>query len=141
VGKASVVVALAQVMASRQRARVPVELAKRLMMGITIANMVSGALCINAPEEKLSGEVTTSTVDFVMSRLLVLESLAPRAEIRHFSGAVYPGLAIYYGAMQLVEALITTFGIGAVFCTAALLLTAGEPERRGHRAEVNWASK
>lgn len=75
----------------------------------------------------------TQTTDYVVSRLLVLESLDPESEIRlylsSYGGSVYAGLAIY-DAMQMVSAPISTFCIGPAFSMAAWLLAAGEPGRR-----------
>lgn len=81
----------------------------------------------------LSGDITTQTADYVVSRLLVLDTLDPESEIRlylsSYGGSVYAGLAIY-DAMQLVSAPISTFCIGPAFSMAAWLLAAGEPGRR-----------
>jgi len=81
----------------------------------------------------MSGDISTATADYVVSRLLVLDSLDPEGEIRlylsSFGGSVYAGLAIY-DAMQLVRAPISTFCIGPAFSMAAWLLAAGEPGRR-----------
>jgi ATP-dependent Clp protease protease subunit len=81
----------------------------------------------------LSGDIATTSAEHVVSRLLVLDSLDHRAEIKlyisSFGGSVYAGLAIY-DAMQLVEAPVSTFCIGPAFSMAAWLLAAGEPGRR-----------
>ncbi len=81
----------------------------------------------------LSGDITTGTADYVVSRLLVLDSLDPTAEIKlyisSFGGSVYAGLAIY-DAMQLIRAPVATFCIGPAFSMAAWLLAAGSPGRR-----------
>lgn len=81
----------------------------------------------------LSGDITTQTADYVVSRLLVLDSLDPESEIRiyisSYGGSVYSGLAVY-DAMQMVNAPISTFCIGPAFSMAAWLLAAGEPGRR-----------
>ena len=81
----------------------------------------------------LSGDVTTALADFVVSRILTLDSIDHHAEIKlyisSFGGGVYPGLAIY-DAIQMVEAPVATFCIGPAFSMAAWLLAAGEPGRR-----------
>ena len=81
----------------------------------------------------LSGEITTAVADWVISRLLVLDSLDRDAEIRMYitspGGSVYAGLAIY-DAMQMIEAPVSTFCIGPAFSMACWLLAAGEPGRR-----------
>ena len=81
----------------------------------------------------LSGDVTTVSADYVISRLLTLDSIDHHAEIKlyvsSYGGGVYPGLAIY-DAMQMVEAPVATFCIGPAFSMAAWLLAAGEPGRR-----------
>lgn len=81
----------------------------------------------------LSGDVTTVSADYVISRLLTLDSIDHHAEIKlylsSYGGAVYAGLGIY-DAMQMVEAPVATFCIGPAFSMAAWLLAAGEPGRR-----------
>ncbi len=81
----------------------------------------------------LSGEITVGLADYVVSRLLVLDSIDPRAEIKLYitshGGSCYAGLAIY-DAIQLVEAPVSTFCIGPAFSMAAWLLAAGERGRR-----------
>lgn len=77
----------------------------------------------------LSGEVKNEYADYVVSRLLTLDSIDHQAEIKlylsSYGGGVYPGLAIY-DAMQMVEAPVATFCIGPAFSMAAWLLAAGE---------------
>lgn len=81
----------------------------------------------------MSGDIATGTADYVVSRLLVLDSLDPTAEIKlyisSFGGSVHAGLAIY-DAIQLVDAPVATFCIGPAFSMAAWILAAGEPGRR-----------
>jgi ATP-dependent Clp protease protease subunit len=81
----------------------------------------------------LSGEVKNEYADYVVSRLLTLDSIDHQAEIKlylsSYGGGVYPGLAIY-DAMQIVEAPVATFCLGPAFSMAAWLLAAGEPGRR-----------
>lgn len=81
----------------------------------------------------MSGDVTTVSADYVISRLLTLDSIDHHAEIKlylsSYGGAVYAGLGIY-DAMQMVEAPVATFCIGPAFSMAAWLLAAGEPGRR-----------
>lgn len=81
----------------------------------------------------LAGDIATSTADYVVSRLLVFDSLDPESEIRlyisSYGGSVYAGLAIY-DAIQMVSAPVSTFCIGPAFSMAAWLLAAGEPGRR-----------
>lgn len=81
----------------------------------------------------LSGDITTASADYVVSRLLVLDSIDSTEEIKlyisSFGGSVYAGLAIY-DAMQLVDAPVSTLCIGPAFSMAAWLLAAGEPGRR-----------
>ncbi|MBI2894157.1 MAG: ATP-dependent Clp protease proteolytic subunit [Deltaproteobacteria bacterium] len=81
----------------------------------------------------MSGDIVTTTADYVVSRLLILDSIDHDAEIKlyisSFGGSVYAGLAIY-DAMQLVEAPVSTYCIGPAFSMAAWILAAGEPGRR-----------
>jgi ATP-dependent Clp protease protease subunit len=81
----------------------------------------------------LSGEITVGVADYVVSRLLVLDSIDPRAEIKLYitshGGSCWAGLAIY-DAIQLVEAPVSTFCVGPAFSMAAWLLAAGERGRR-----------
>lgn len=81
----------------------------------------------------LSGEITVGLADYVVGRLLVLDSIDPRAEIKLYitshGGSCYAGLAMY-DAIQLVEAPVSTFCIGPAFSMAAWILAAGEPGRR-----------
>jgi ATP-dependent Clp protease protease subunit len=81
----------------------------------------------------VSGDIATPTAESVVQRILALDAIDRRAEIKlyitSFGGSVHAGLAIY-DAMQLVEAPVSTFCLGAAFSMAAWLLAAGEPGRR-----------
>ena len=81
----------------------------------------------------LSGDIATPSAELVVQRILALDAIDHQAEIKlyltSFGGSVHAGLAIY-DAMQLVEAPVSTFCLGAAFSMAAWLLAAGEPGRR-----------
>lgn len=81
----------------------------------------------------LSGDITEGEAKAVASQILVLDSVDHEAEIKlymsSYGGSVFAGLAVY-DAMQLVEAPVATFCVGAAFSMAAVLLAAGERGRR-----------
>lgn len=82
----------------------------------------------------LGTEIDDGVANTVIAQLIHLESVNPEAEIALYlnspGGSVTASLAIY-DTMQFVRAPISTICVGQAASTAALLLAAGAPGRRG----------
>jgi len=81
----------------------------------------------------LSGEINTSSADYVISNLLVLNSIDKETDIRlyitSYGGSIYAGLAIY-DCIQMIEAPVATFCLGPAFSMAAWILASGDWGKR-----------
>ncbi len=81
----------------------------------------------------LTGNIDTNSADYVISNMLVMNSLDKKSDIKlyisSYGGSVYAGLAIY-DCMQMIEAPVTTFCIGLAFSMAAWILAAGSKGKR-----------
>jgi len=81
----------------------------------------------------LAGEINTTCAHYVISNLLVLNSIDKESDIRLYitsdGGSTYAGLAIY-DCIQMIQASVATFCVGQAFSMAAWILAAGEPGKR-----------
>ena len=81
----------------------------------------------------LSSPVDDDVANLIVAQFLFLESEDPEKEINFYinspGGSVYAGLAIY-DTMQHIRCPVSTFCIGMAASMAAVLLTAGEKEKR-----------
>ena len=81
----------------------------------------------------ISGEVTDEMANAVCAQLLFLQSQDSKKEISVYinspGGSVTAGLAIY-DTMQFVKCPVATYCIGQAASMGAILLTAGEKDRR-----------
>ncbi len=81
----------------------------------------------------LDGPINDVTADLVVAQMLFLESVDPEKDINLYinspGGAVTAGLAIY-DTMQIIRPEVQTICMGQAASMAALLLTAGAPEKR-----------
>ncbi len=81
----------------------------------------------------LDGEIHDVTADLVVAQLLFLESQDPEKDIDLYincpGGSVTAGLAIY-DTMQHVRPNVSTICLGQAASMGAILLAAGEPEKR-----------
>ena len=81
----------------------------------------------------LDGAINDVTADLVVAQMLFLESLDPEKDINLYinspGGGVTAGLAIY-DTMQYIKSDVRTICMGQAASMAALLLTAGAPEKR-----------
>lgn len=82
----------------------------------------------------LGTEIDDGVANTIIAQLIHLESADPDREISLYlnspGGSVTASLAIY-DTMQFVRAPISTICVGQAASTAAMLLAAGEPGRRG----------
>jgi len=81
----------------------------------------------------LDGPIGDATADLVVAQMLFLESQDPEKDINLYinspGGSVTAGLAIY-DTMQYIKPDVSTICMGQAASMAALLLTAGAPEKR-----------
>jgi ATP-dependent Clp protease protease subunit len=81
----------------------------------------------------LDGEINDGTADLVVAQLLFLDGQDTEKDISLYinspGGSVTAGLAIY-DTIQYVKADVQTICIGQAASMAALILTAGAPEKR-----------
>lgn len=81
----------------------------------------------------LAGEINTSCADYVISNLLVLNSIDKELDIHlyitSYGGSAYAGLAIY-DCIQMIEASVSTFCLGPAFSMAAWILASGDRGKR-----------
>jgi len=81
----------------------------------------------------LAGEINTSSADYAISNLLVLNSIDKESDIRlyitSYGGSAYAGLAIY-DCIQMIEAPVATFCLGPAFSMAAWILASGDFGKR-----------
>lgn len=81
----------------------------------------------------LSSPIDDDVANLIVAQLLFLESEDPDKEISFYinspGGSVYSGLAIY-DTMQHIRPQISTFCLGMAASMAAVLLAAGEKEKR-----------
>lgn len=81
----------------------------------------------------LDGEINDATADLVVAQLLFLESEDPSKDINLYinspGGSVTAGLAIY-DTMQYIRSDVRTICMGQAASMAALLLTAGQKDKR-----------
>lgn len=81
----------------------------------------------------LDGAINDATADLVVAQMLFLESQDPEKDINLYinspGGSVTAGLAIY-DTMQYIRPDVQTICMGQAASMAALLLTAGAPEKR-----------
>ena len=81
----------------------------------------------------LGTAVNDQVSNSIIAQLLFLESEDPEKEIYLYinspGGSVTAGLAVY-DTMQYIQAPVTTIGMGQAASMGALLLGAGEPDRR-----------
>lgn len=82
----------------------------------------------------LGTEIDDGVANTIIAQLIHLESADPDREISLYlnspGGSVTASLAIY-DTMQFVRAPVSTICVGQAASTAAMLLAAGEPGRRG----------
>lgn len=81
----------------------------------------------------LAGEINTTCADYVISNLLVLNSIDKESDIRlyitSYGGSAYAGLAIY-DCIQMIESPVATFCLGPAFSMAAWILASGDLGKR-----------
>src|SRR6056297_112733 len=81
----------------------------------------------------LDGPIADATADLIVAQMLFLESQDPEKDINLYinspGGSVTAGLAIY-DTMQYIKPDVSTICMGQAASMAALLLTAGAPEKR-----------
>lgn len=81
----------------------------------------------------IDGEITDAMADLVVAQLLFLESEAPGKDISLYinspGGSVTAGLAIY-DTMQYISCDVRTICMGQACSMAAILLAAGEKDKR-----------
>lgn len=82
----------------------------------------------------LGTEIDDGVANTIIAQLIHLESVNPESEISLYinspGGSVTASLAIY-DTMQFVRAPVSTICVGQAASTAAMLLAAGAPGRRG----------
>jgi ATP-dependent Clp protease, protease subunit len=82
----------------------------------------------------LGTEIDDGVANVVIAQLLHLESATPEREISVYinsPGGSYTALMAIYDTMTYVNAPISTLCVGQAASTAAVLLAAGDPGRRG----------